>query len=100
MPVYFTVVPAPSGDAFQLRERRSSTSVAVASGQTLLEAADAGGLEIPSLCRAGVCGTCRTRVIEGDVSCDGGVLDDDDRASGYVLACVASPRSNCVIEVG
>ncbi len=90
----------PSKEQFQLRERRSSSSVAVGRGQTLLEAADAGGLEIPSLCRAGVCGTCRTRVIEGDVSCDGGVLDDDDRASGYVLACVASPRSNCVIEVG
>jgi hypothetical protein len=38
-------------------------------------------------------------VIEGEVSCDGGVLDDGDRESGYVLACVASPRSNCVIEV-
>ncbi len=88
-----------SSERFQLRERRSSSSVPVASGQTLLEAADAGGLEIPSLCRAGVCGTCRTRVLEGEVSCDGGVLDDDDRASGYVLACVASPRSNCVIEV-
>lgn len=88
-----------STEAFQVRERRSARSVPVASGQTLLEAADANGLEIPSLCRAGVCGTCRTRVIEGDVSCDGGVLDDDDRASGYVLACVASPRSNCVIEV-
>lgn len=92
--------PAPSkGEAFQVRERRSARSVPVTRGQTLLDAADANGLEIPSLCRAGVCGTCRTRVIEGDVSCDGGVLDDDDRASGYVLACVASPRSNCVIEV-
>ena len=28
-----------------------------------------------------------------------GVLDDADRASGYVLACVASPHSDCVIEV-
>lgn len=89
-----------TAECYQLRDRRSSRSVPVARGQTLLEAADANGLEIPSLCRAGVCGTCRTRVVEGDVTCDGGVLDDDDRASGYVLACVASPRSDCVIEVG
>ena len=88
-----------SREAFQMRERRSARTVSVTRGQTLLEAADAHGLEIPSLCRAGVCGTCRTRVVEGDVRCDGGVLDDADRESGYVLACVASPRSDCVIEV-
>jgi len=86
-------------EAFQMRERRSARAVPVARGQTLLDAADAHGLDIPSLCRAGVCGTCRTRVIEGDVRCDGGVLDDADRESGYVLACLASPRSDCVIEV-
>ncbi|MFN7977272.1 MAG: iron-sulfur cluster-binding domain-containing protein [Vicinamibacterales bacterium] len=91
--------PAASGEAFQIRERRTSKAVSAASGQTLLDAADAQGLEIPSLCRAGVCGTCRTKVVEGDVSCDGGILDADDRAAGYVLACVASPRSHCVIEV-
>jgi ferredoxin-NADP reductase len=77
----------------------SARTVPVTRGQTLLDAAEAHGLDIPSLCRAGVCGTCRTRVIEGDVRCDGGVLDDADRESGYVLACVASPRSHCVIEV-
>ncbi len=87
------------GETFQMRERRSARTVPVARGQTLLDAAEASGLEIPSLCRAGVCGTCRTKVIEGDVACDGGVLDADDRASGYVLACVASARSHCVIEV-
>jgi ferredoxin-NADP reductase len=92
--------PAPSSaEGFQIRERRSARSVPATSGQTLLEAAETNGMEIPSLCRAGVCGTCRTKVIEGDVSCDGGILDADDRAAGYVLACVASPRSNCVIEV-
>lgn len=88
-----------SRETFQVRERRSARAVPAAPGQTLLDAADAHGLEIPSLCRAGVCGTCRTKVVEGDVSCDGGILDADDRAAGYVLACVASPRSHCVIEV-
>lgn len=88
-----------TGEAFQIRERRSARAVPASRGQTLLDAADAHGLEIPSLCRAGVCGTCRTRVVEGDVACDGGILDADDRAAGYVLACVASPRSHCVIEV-
>lgn len=92
--------PEPeSRETYQVRERRSSKAVPAAPGQTLLEAADAHGLEIPSLCRAGVCGTCRTKVVEGDVACDGGILDADDRAAGYVLACVASPRSHCVIEV-
>ena len=52
----------------------------------------------PSLCRAGVCGTCRTRVVEGDVECSSTMLDDEDRAAGFVLACVASPRGDCVIE--
>ena len=88
-----------SRETFQVRERRSARAVPAAPGQTLLDAADAHGLEIPSLCRAGGCGTCRTKVVEGDVSCDGGILDADDRAAGYVLACVASPRSHCVIEV-
>lgn len=90
---------AAAGEAFQMRERRSARTVPVSRGQTLLDAAEANGLDIPSLCRAGVCGTCRTRVVEGDVRCDGGVLDEADRESGYVLACVASPRSHCVIEV-
>jgi ferredoxin-NADP reductase len=89
----------PGRETFQIRERRSAKSAPATAGQTLLDAADAHGLPIPSLCRAGVCGTCRTRVVEGLVDCDGGVLDAEDRAAGYVLACVASPRSDCVIEV-
>jgi ferredoxin-NADP reductase len=94
-----SAVTGPGGEVFQVRDRRTAKSAAASAGQTLLDAADAHGLSIPSLCRAGVCGTCRTRIVEGQVDCDGGILDAEDRAAGYVLACVASPRSDCVIEV-
>jgi ferredoxin len=82
-----------------MRCARSSREVPVAAGQSLLDAAEAGGVAIDSLCRAGVCGTCRTRVMEGDVHCESTALDDNDREQGYVLACVARAESDCVVEV-
>jgi ferredoxin len=81
-----------------MRCARSATSVTVAPGESILEAAEAGGIGIESLCRAGVCGTCRTRVLEGQVECASALLDDTDRQQGYVLACVSSLRSDCTIE--
>lgn len=65
---------------------------------TLLDAAEACGVTIPSLCRAGVCGTCKTRVKAGDVTCDSSVLPDDEREDGYVLACVARATGACTVE--
>ena len=55
---------------------------------TLLDAAERGGIAVASLCRAGVCGTCRTRVINGDVDCTSTTLDAHERAEGFVLAFV------------
>ena len=88
----------PAARTFQLRTAPSGQAFTAEPGQTLLEAAEQSGVAIPSLCRAGVCGTCRTRVLEGDVDCTSELLDEDDRRSGYVLACVSSAQSDCVIE--
>ena len=85
-------------DSYDVRCVRSNRSVRAAHGQTLLEAAEAGGVTIDSLCRAGVCGTCRTRVVQGDVACESTALDEADHASGYVLACVAHISGPCVVE--
>ena len=87
------------GASHQMRCAISGKTVSVAPGQTLLEAAEDGGVSVPSLCRAGVCGTCRTRVTEGDVDCTSTTLDEADRGEGYVLACVATPRSGCTVEL-
>jgi len=91
--------PVATGAGHDVTCARSRTAVRAGAGQTLLEAAESGGVPIESLCRSGVCGTCRTRVIEGEVACDSTLLDDADRASGHVLACVARVQSDCVVEL-
>jgi ferredoxin-NADP reductase len=90
--------PSPDLGSYDMRCVRSRRSVRAAHGQTVLEAAEAGGVTIDSLCRAGVCGTCRTRVVEGEVDCDSTALDEADHASGYVLACVARVAGPCAVE--
>jgi ferredoxin-NADP reductase len=78
---------------------RTGRRIPIPSGTTLLEAAEAAGVDVASLCRSGVCGTCRVRVSSGDVTCESNVLDADDRNEGYVLACVTTTRSDCVVEI-
>jgi ferredoxin-NADP reductase len=77
---------------------RSGRTVEVAEDQTLLDAAEAGGADIPTLCRAGVCGTCRTRLVSGDARCTSDALDERDRRAGYVLPCVTWARGDCGLE--
>jgi ferredoxin-NADP reductase len=90
--------PAAGESAHDVTCERSRRTVRVAAGQSLLEAAEAAGVAIESLCRSGVCGTCRTRVVSGEMRCASSMLDDADRQSGFVLACVSHPHTNCVIE--
>lgn len=88
----------PSEATHAITFARSQHTTTMDASQTLLEAAEDCGAEIPSLCRAGVCGTCRTRIISGDTNCTSTVLDDEDRAAGYVLACVTQVASNCTVD--
>lgn len=78
--------------------RRSRRTLDVAAGQTILEAANAAGESLPSLCGVGVCGTCRTRLISGKVDGDFDAIDASEQADGYILACVARPLEDCVID--
>jgi ferredoxin-NADP reductase/mono/diheme cytochrome c family protein len=68
---------------------RSGKTSNVRRGQTLLEVAEEQGIGIPSSCRQGQCGTCKTKLLEGNVRMDAEQgLDPDSRAQGFVLTCV------------
>lgn len=63
-------------------------------GATVLAAAQAAGVDLPSSCEAGVCASCRARLLVGEVELISDfALDPDERAAGYVLVCQALPRS-------
>ena len=56
--------------------------------QSLLEALEGAGVEVPSLCRGGVCGQCQTRYLKGEVEHRDHVLDAGERA-GSLMPCVS-----------
>ena len=68
---------------------RSGRTCAARNSQTLLEAAEQHGVDIPSSCRQGQCGTCKTKLLAGKVRMDAEEgLDPDSRVQGFVLTCV------------
>jgi ferredoxin-NADP reductase len=101
-----TAVQLERGDASDDRSRAgwrvtfaaSGRTATAAPSQTLLEVADAEGVQIPSSCRSGVCQACRTLLRQGDADCRSSVLDPADREAGYVLPCVTWATSDCVLE--
>ena len=63
----------------------------------ILDSARAAGLPAPYACKAGVCATCRARVVTGEVEMAARYgLSDEEVASGYVLTCQSVPKGEGV----
>ena len=77
---------------------KTGRRVKVPPGKTILEAAESAGAEIPFSCRAGVCQTCRTRLVAGEVDSEAPALDQQDRDAGYIYPCAAWAKVSCVID--
>jgi ring-1,2-phenylacetyl-CoA epoxidase subunit PaaE len=67
--------------------RRRAFTMAM-NADTVLDAAARAGIDLPFSCRAGVCSTCRTKVVSGEVEmAQNYALEDWELEQGYVLAC-------------
>ena len=65
------------------------------SNETILENARASGMSAPFACKAGVCATCRAKVVKGEVTMIQNFgLSPEEVAQGYVLTCQAVPLSD------
>ncbi|QEE61432.1 oxidoreductase [Salinibacterium sp. dk2585] len=85
-----------STEPFEVELVRSGTTVTVEVGTTVLEAVEAVGARVLSSCRTGLCGTCETRVVSGDIEHRDAVLTEADRDAGDVmLVCVSRAAAGC-----
>ena len=85
--------PGPGAAVTVLLDGRSST-VTVEPGTPILDGAQRVRPDLPFACKGGVCGTCRARLTEGEVTMRRNyALEQDEIDAGYVLTCQSLPVS-------
>ena len=97
MPVPETVVDTRPGYTIQFA--KLGRAIQCPSGSTILAAARAAGLRLPSACNKGVCGTCKSRLVTGTVELrHGGGIRQREIDDGMTLLCCARPASDLVVD--
>jgi 3-phenylpropionate/trans-cinnamate dioxygenase ferredoxin reductase subunit len=84
---------------FSVTFSRQARTIPVSAGQSILAAARAQGIVLPSSCANGLCGTCKSKLLGGEVEMrhNGGIRQREIDA-GLILPCCATPLSDVVIE--
>lgn len=89
---------AGTEDTFTVELSLSGCSVSVQPGQSILEALRAAGIDAPSSCEMGICGTCETTVISGEIEHRDALLTDAERAQGdTMLICVSRAAGDALV---
>lgn len=85
--------------SFDIRIDGSDVAFKADAGQSILEAAEKHGIELPYSCRKGVCGNCRGRVLMGELSpgTGGGSHETGINAADEHLFCRAQAASDLTI---
>jgi ring-1,2-phenylacetyl-CoA epoxidase subunit PaaE len=88
-------IPAgPGAEVTVLLDGRASTTT-VPAGTPVLDGAQQVRPDLPFACKGGVCGTCRARLVSGEVTMRRNyALEQDELDAGFVLTCQALPASD------
>lgn len=85
--------------AWRVRLEPEGRTIVAEDGEDIITAAARAGIALPSSCLEGSCTTCTGRLLEGEVEQDRALaLRDAEKARGFVLLCVARPRSDCALR--
>ena len=96
-------IPDDEAEVYEVNYEKEGETLEVPENQTLLEAGEEHGWDLPYACRAGQCLSCGGHVTDGpseDYLVHDGqeMLDEDELGDGYTLTCVAYPTADMTLE--
>jgi 2Fe-2S type ferredoxin len=96
-------IPEDEVEEFEIEYSKEGEAVEVANDETLLEAGEDEGWDLPYACRQGQCVSCGGRIADGDardyvVHDDQQILEEAELEDGYVLTCCAYPQEDFTLE--
>lgn len=93
-------VDTSTDDMFNVRIASTGATLAVSKDQTIIQVLEANGFGVPVSCEQGVCGTCLTGVLEGDIEHRDMFLTDAEKsASDQFTPCVSRAKPGCRLLV-
>lgn len=91
-------VSADSGGGFSVELRASGVTLQVPADRSILDVVTEAGVEVMHDCEEGICGSCETKVVEGEIDHRDYVLTNQEKARGdCMMLCVS--RANCPVLV-
>jgi len=99
-------IPEDEIEHFEVEFVKEGDTIEIANNETVLEAGEDEGWDLPYACRQGQCVSCAGQITSGGNSEEyvehdnQQMLDDAELDEGYTLTCVAYPRGDFTIETG
>ena len=88
-----------SSEQYAVELLRSGRTIECRADESILDAALRAGLRPPSMCHEGVCGTCRTTLVAGEVDLQhAGGIRPQEVERGQILLCCSRPRGDVVVD--
>lgn len=84
--------------SFDVKIASSGAVYTVPPGRSIVQVLRAAGIECVTSCEAGICGTCRTRYLEGTPEHHDFVLDDAEQREYLMICCARSKSAMLVLD--
>lgn len=91
--------PDTTVQTFEVTFAKSKRTIECDENTSILAAARLAGMRLPASCAKGLCGTCKSRKVEGEVEMNhAGGIRQREIDNGMILLCCSTPRSNIVVD--
>ncbi len=83
-------------ESFTVKLAKSGQAIEVGPDQSIVEALEDAGVIVPTSCLAGLCATCMTHFVEGEVEHNDCILSDEEKQT-CLTPCVSRARSGSTL---